>query len=111
MVAHAKLPDRYIWEIAVFFSVAMNFTYPLAALKTGNAQRLEVMFALFLIVLSFAGLVISPYCVISAIFLHGAWDLSKHRGLGVPFFTWYVLGCVTVDWFYVAALIAYVVTV
>lgn len=103
-VAHIGLPNSMIWNVAVFFSVAMNFTYPWAALQLRYFQGTELGISLFLIALSLLSLLYSPVYVIIAIFLHGAWDISKHKGAGVPFFSWYTLGCVTIDWIYAATL-------
>lgn len=107
LFAHSSLSEKYVWEIAIFFSVAMNFTYPWAAWRTGQFLTFEVMIAAGLILLSLLSLVSSPLFVIAAIFLHGTWDVAKHRGQGVRFFSWYTLGCVTVDWLYSGALLLY----
>lgn len=106
-VSHAQFDPIYVWAIAVFFSVAMNFTYPWAAFKEGHSERLEIQISLFLCALSLAALFTSPLLVIAAIFLHGLWDLAKHKGHGTAFFGWYVSGCFVVDVSYSAALLWY----
>ena len=106
LISHGTLPEIWVWEIAVFFSIAMNFTYPYAAIVEGTATRLEIAISCGLIALSLLGLV-HPLFVIAAIFLHGCWDLAKHRGHGVAFFGWYISGCVIVDWLYSASLLLY----
>ena len=30
--------------------------------------------------------------------------LAKHRGHGIPFFGWYISGCILIDWLYAASL-------
>jgi len=104
-IAHLNLPTTSIWHIAIIFSIAMNFTYPWAAYKQERFLTLEVVLSSGLIALSLMSLYASPLFVITAIFLHGCWDLAKHRGAGTPFFSWYVSGCVVVDWIYTAALL------
>ncbi len=109
IASHSYLPPQYVWALATFFSIAMNFTYLIQAVSLKNFVSLELMIATGLILLSLAGFFISPWLVIAAIFLHGTWDLAKHRGTGIRFFSWYTIGCVVVDWIYAAALIAYLV--
>ncbi len=104
-VAHLSFPTTSIWLIAIIFSIAMNFTYPWAAYKQGRFMTLEVALSSGFIALSLVSLYASPIFVITAIFLHGCWDLAKHRGAGTPFFFWYISGCVVVDWIYAAALL------
>ena len=104
-LSHAVAGSAHVWVIAAFFSIAMNATYPWAAWVTGRAQPTELAISALLVALSVLGVFVAPPFVIAAIFLHGAWDLAKHRGAGVPFFGWYTLGCVSVDWLYALALI------
>ncbi len=106
IVTHASLPVETVWPLAVFFSVIMNFTYPWAAVKAGNFFSLETTIASGLIAMSILGLW-NPLFVVTAIFLHGVWDLLKHSGNGTVFFKWYTSGCVTVDWFYAGCLFLY----
>ena len=106
ILAHVKMPWA-VWPVAVFFSIAMNLTYPWAAMVQGVAKGTEISISAGLIMLSLIGLFF-PLMVIAAIFLHGCWDLLKHRGgRGAPFFGWYLGGCVTVDWIYAASLFWY----
>jgi hypothetical protein len=107
IVSHKAFGSMAVWEIAVFFSIAMNFTYPWAALKQEDKFGTEATVSTILILLSIAGLFISPIFVIIAIFGHGAWDLAKSNGTGTPFFSWYVSGCVVVDWVYAASLLIF----
>lgn len=107
IATHASFGTAHVWGIAAFFSIAMNGTYPWAAWQTGDFIRKEVGIALGLVAIAILGLIFSPLLVIASIFLHGVWDLFKHAGQGVPFFRWYTLGCVTVDWIYAATLVAY----
>jgi hypothetical protein len=104
IVSHAMLPAQYIWAIAVFFSIVMNFVYPIEARSLKAFVTIESLVATLLILMSLVSLLASPLFVIAAIFGHGVWDLLKHRGQGVRFFSWYVLGCVTVDWIYAGTL-------
>jgi len=109
IASHTYLAPQYVWAIATFFSIAMNFTYLMQAVSLKSFVSLELTIASGLILLSLAGFFISPWLVIAAIFLHGIWDLAKHRGAGVGFFSWYTLGCTAVDWLYASALAAYLV--
>lgn len=110
ILSHAIFPIEYVWGIAVFFSITMNFTYPWAAYVRSQSFNFETYIALGLITLSIAGVLISPLCVIAAIFLHGCWDVAKHKGAGVPFLKWYTLGCVSVDWVYSIALLVFYIS-
>lgn len=111
-LSHFALPHGMIWEIAVFFLIAMLFTYPIAAIIQKKHVVLEVGISCVLAALGIAGLLMSmPTLIILAIFAHGVWDIAKHYGIGCKFFSWYVLGCVTVDWFYAAALATFYVTI
>ena len=106
-LTHLNLPEAYVWPLAFFFLAAMLFTYPLAAWAEGRFLGLETAISLGLIILGAIGLALAPALLIAAIFGHGVWDLFKHRGHGIPFFGWYVSGCVVVDWLYAAALSFY----
>ena len=110
VLSHGAFDVGAVWAIAVFFSVAMNFTYPWAAFVQKQALGTEAVVSIFLIVLSMLGLIFSPLFVILAIFGHGAWDLAKHNGAGTPFFKWYVSGCVVVDWIYAGSLLIFYVS-
>ena len=110
IVSHGAFDIGAVWPIAVFFSIAMNFTYPWAALRQKQAIGIEVFISFFMIGLSILGLFLSPLFVIAAIFGHGVWDLAKHNGAGAPFFKWYVSGCVVVDWLYAASLLIFYVS-
>ncbi len=104
-VSHFTLPHFFVWEIALFFLVAMLFTYPVAALSQGAHLRREIIVSIFLAGLGVVGLVLSqPILIVLGIFGHGCWDLAKHYGAGCSFFKWYINGCVIVDWSYAAAL-------
>ena len=107
ILSHAAFPPVHVWIIAAVFSVAMNFTYIVEAASLGRWLRLEVWIAATLIVASFLGLLIHPLFVIGAIFAHGLWDMAKHHGAGVPFVSWYTLGCFVVDVTYSSVLLIY----
>lgn len=107
IVTHAALPAAHVWWIACVFSVLMNVPYVLEARITGHPVTREAQIAGLLIILSLAGPLIAPPFVIAAILLHGVWDIAKHRGAGVPFVSWYTLGCAVVDAVYAGALLAY----
>ncbi|WP_375265936.1 hypothetical protein [Planktotalea sp.] len=109
-ISHFVLPHSYIWSIALFFLIAMLFTYPAAALRSGSHFTLEARVAALLALIGCVGFVTSPWLIIVGIFGHGVWDLMKHRGHGTPFFGWYVSGCVVVDWCYAAALTFFLLT-
>ena len=107
-LSHFSLPHAMVWEVAVFFLIAMLFTYPIAAVLQNQDVWKEVAVSLALATLGIVGLAFSmPVLIIVGIFGHGAWDLAKHYGAGCGFFRWYVDGCVTVDWLYAAALCSY----
>ena len=109
-ISHFALPHAWVWGIAVFFLIAMLFTYPAAAFRSGSHIALEVRVSLALAGLGILGLMLSPWLIIAGIFGHGVWDLMKHKGHGTPFFGWYVNGCVVVDWTYAAALTLFLIT-
>ena len=110
VISHFALPHAYIWGIATFFLIAMLFTYPAAAWRSGSHFLLELRVSIFLALLGLLGLLTTPWLIIAGIFGHGVWDLLKHRGHGTPFFGWYVSGCVVVDWCYAAALTFFLLT-
>lgn len=105
--SHWQLPDTYVWYIAAFFSIAMNFTYLLQAISMKQSVAAETLVATALTVLSLLGILVSPLLVIAAIFGHGCWDLAKHFGSGVPFYFWYTCSCFVFDCIYSAGLLIY----
>ncbi len=105
--SHWQLNPAYVWGIAAFFSVAMNFTYLTQAISTRKFVPTELSIAMTLIVFSLLGVFVSPLFVIVAIFGHGCWDLAKHFGRGVPFYFWYTCSCFIVDTAYSSALLWY----
>ncbi len=107
LISHATLPKQHVWAIAALFSIIMNGVYIHSALKNRRFVTTETTIATLLVVLSGLGVILSPVYVIAAIALHGAWDLAKHFGAGLPFFSWYTWGCATVDFTYAAALTIY----
>ncbi len=106
-LSHSTLPSIHIWLIAAFFSIAMNCVYVTEAYWRGQYFGIELSVACVLIVMSVLGVVLSPVYVIAAIIAHGLWDVAKHFGAGVPFFSWYIFGCFFVDVIYGAALAVY----
>ena len=110
-LSHFALPHGYVWEIAVFFLIAMLFTYPAAAIAQGTHIKREILVSLTLAGMGILGLILSqPILIVLGIFGHGCWDLAKHYGAGCTFFKWYVNGCVIVDWSYAAALTIFLLT-
>ena len=107
LLSHWQLSSAHVWIIAAVFSILMNFTYMIEAFSLQSFLRKEIVIAAILITLSFLGALLYPPLVIAAIFGHGVWDISKHRGAGVPFFSWYTLGCAAVDFTYSALLLIY----
>lgn len=107
ILSHATFPQSLVWFIAALFSIAMNFTYVIEAVSLKAHTKAESTVAVALILLSMGGIFLSPILVIIAIFSHGCWDLFKHYGSGVPFFTWYTLSCAIVDFFYGSVLLIY----
>ena len=107
ILSHSTLPAVHVWIIAAVFSVVMNFVYVTEAFQVRRFFQLELWVALVLIGASVLGVLLSPLFVIAAILGHGVWDIAKHKGHGVPFVSWYTLGCFTVDVIYSAALFAY----
>ena len=110
LISHFALPHASTWIIAACFLVAMLFTYPAAAWRSGSHFSQELRISLALALLGIMGLMSSPWLIIAGIFGHGVWDLMKHRDHGAPFFGWYVNGCVVVDWTYAAALTIFLLT-
>lgn len=107
LLSHWQLPATHVWLIAAVFSVLMNFTYLIEAISLKAAVKTEAIISVLLISASILGLIFSPLLIIAAIFGHGAWDLQKHFGKGVPFFFWYTCSCFLVDTVYSAALLFY----
>lgn len=107
ILSHWQLPSMHVWVIAAVFSLLMNFTYIVEALSLKSYVRTETLVAALLIVMSFLGLFTSPLILIFAIFGHGVWDLQKHFGRGVPFFSWYTCSCFIVDTVYGSTLLFY----
>jgi len=107
IISHATLPAVHVWVIAAVFSVLMNLVYITQAVSLRDHMFTEAAVADILILLSILGVLIHPLFVIAAIFGHGLWDMSKHWGFGVPFFSWYVWGCAIVDVTYGSTLLAY----
>ncbi len=107
IVTHAAVPAMSVWAIAALFSILMNFTYITEAVSMRRWIGTESIVAAALIAGSLLGLVVHPLFVIAAIAGHGLWDLAKHHGAGVPFFSWYTLGCCAVDLTYSSVLFAY----
>jgi len=106
-LAHYFLPVDYIWWIAAFFSIVMNFVYPIHANHWDSYAKEETGMASFLIFLSLMGPIFYGPITIFAIAGHGLWDWAKHFGLGVSFFRWYPPMCAIFDFGYAAALAAY----
>lgn len=107
ILSHVLLPLSLTWHIAVFFLIAMNGTYVIEAVSLNSYARLEAMVAAGLIALALLGLFTSPILVILAILGHACWDVCKHKGCGVRFFSWYTLSCAAIDVTYASALLAY----
>ncbi len=107
LLSHSILPHAHVWAIACVFSIVMNFVYISAAFKVGRYRKIEALVATILIVFSICGVFLAPLFVISAIAMHGLWDILKHFGKGVPFLSWYTLGCAGVDFLYACVLLAY----
>lgn len=107
VLSHGVLPHVWVWELALFFLIAMLFTYPLAAWAQGAHERLELSISLGLAALGIIGYLTTPLLIIAGIIGHGFWDVIKHRGAGARFFGWYVSGCFVVDFAYGAALLLY----
>lgn len=104
---HATLPAQHVWWIAAAFSILMNAPYVIEARATARFVGIETGLAITLIALSLAGPLIAPPFVIVAILAHGLWDIAKHLGTGVPFLSWYTLGCAGVDFIYAGSLFTY----
>ncbi|MEL7213350.1 MAG: hypothetical protein AAGK92_11855 [Pseudomonadota bacterium] len=111
VIIHARLPPAHVWWIAAAFSILMNIPYVIESRAVGAHAKLEVGITSTLIALSLAGPLIAPPFVIIAIFAHGLWDISKHHGVGVPFASWYTLGCAVIDILYGTALLIYWLTI
>jgi hypothetical protein len=107
LLSHWTLPAAHVWVIAAFFSISMNFTYVTEAYVRKEFLNTETIIACLLIILSIMGVIVSPIFVIIAIFGHGIWDVAKHLGMGVPFFSWYTLSCFLADMTYSITLLLY----
>ena len=107
IVSHSTLPSIHVWVIAAVFSIIMNFTYITEAYFQGRLVRIELLVMATLITASVIGVAVHPLFVISAIFGHALWDLAKHFGAGIPFFSWYTLSCSAVDITYGTVLMSY----
>ncbi len=107
IASHSTLPPIHVWIIATIFSIIMNVVYIIEAYWQRRFIGLELLVAATLILGSVLGVLISPGFVIAAILGHGLWDLAKHFGAGIPFFSWYTLGCFSVDLVYGLLLLTY----
>ena len=107
IVSHSTLPPMHVWVIAAAFSIVMNFTYITEAYSQARLIRPELVVLLTLIATSLLGVIVHPLFVIFAIVGHGSWDIAKHFGAGIPFFSWYTLSCFAVDITYGTVLLAY----
>jgi hypothetical protein len=111
LLSHWRVPSIHVWIIAAVFSTAMNFTYLIEAVSLKRYVHIETLVASSLILMSWMGVVSSPLLLIAAIFGHGCWDVAKHKGYGVAFFTWYTVSCFAVDTVYSLVLLLYYVQV
>ena len=107
IVTHATLPSAHVWWIAAAFSILMNAPYVIEARAQQSHIGLETTLAITLIAMSLAGPLVAPPFVIAAILCHALWDIAKLRGAGVPFVSWYMLGCAVIDVTYASALTLY----
>lgn len=107
ILSHSTLPSEHVWIIAAVFSVVMNFTYITEAYAQGRLFQTEATFAVILVSASVLGVLVHPIFVIGAVFGHGLWDLAKHLGAGILFFSWYTLSCAAIDFTYGTVLLAY----
>ena len=107
LLSHWQLPEAWVWGVAAFFSAAMNLVYFPEARARGEFVRVETLVAVVLIAMSVLGALVSPWFVIAAVAAHGVWDFLKHLGVGVPFFSWYTLGCAAIDVIYASLLTLY----
>lgn len=111
-LSHYVLPSAFVWDIALFFLLLMLPPYVFAARGNGRLFALELKVAVALAAVALVGYGFgAPAMIILAIFGHGVWDIAKQLGAGVPFFRWYLVGCVLVDWTYAAALMIYLMGV
>lgn len=107
ILSHATLPAAHVWIIAALFSILMNFTYITEAYAQGRLLQTEAGVMIALVIASILGATMHPAFVICAVFGHGLWDLAKHFGAGIPFFSWYTLSCAAVDMAYGSVLLVY----
>jgi len=107
ILSHATLPPAHVWVIAAVFSVLMNLVYIFEARAQDRLVRTELLVMGVLITASCLGAILHPLFVIGAIIGHGLWDVAKHFGAGIPFFSWYTWSCAAVDVTYGLTLFAY----
>jgi len=107
LLSHWQISSKYVWIVAAFFSIAMNFTYLIEAISLDKYKQIELVIASTLVGATILGLIVSPLLIVAAIFAHGCWDLAKHFGSGVPFYLWYTCGCFLVDTIYGLSLLVY----
>ena len=105
VTTHLTVPFAWQWGVSAGFSVLMNLVYPWQAFRTGSSRRAEFVIAAFLVFLSMAGAFVSPWLLVLAVAGHGVWDIAKHLGAGVSFFSgirWVVPSLISYgqqDWF------------
>lgn len=87
IASHSTFPPMHVWVIAAVFSIIMNFTYIIEAHSQARLMRPELIVMLTLISASLLGMIVHPLFVIVAIVGHGLWDIAKHFGAGIPFFS------------------------
>ena len=107
VLSHATFDPLHVWVIAALFSILMNLVYLPEALSLRKQVGTEALVAILLISASMLGVLVHPLFVVLAIIGHGFWDVAKHFGAGVPFFSWYTWSCCAIDFCYGTTLFLY----
>lgn len=102
IILHSTLTETRGLELTSSLLVLIGSVYYGFALlsKHKKAMVIEIIVASVFVIIGMLGLWISPWFVITGLFLHGLWDIAHHNPSNelVQIPQWYVPFCATYDW-------------
>jgi len=99
---HLSLSEENGLELTSFLLVLIGSVYVGFGLLSDNKSivAIELFIASIFILMGILGLWISPWILVSGLFMHGLWDIAHHNSINrlaeIP--QWYVPFCATYDW-------------